>query len=279
YILFAVFWYNAVRPIINGNAVILVALFLVGAFWAVRENADELAGVLLAFSTIKPQVVILVVAYVLFYAVFNRRWRLMVWLVGSIMILSAFAAFLQPDWILQNIREVVRYPGYNPPGTPGTALGVWLPAFGERLGLALSAGVGLLLLIEWIASRNADFKGFLWTASLTLVLSQWSGIQTDPGNFIVLFPAITLVFALLDDRWRRNGWLVSLILMLILLVGLWWIFISTIEIVNGQPQQSPVLFFPLPALLIIMLLWVRWWAFHPQNLWVNMLYQRNNPRI
>jgi hypothetical protein len=135
-----------------------------------------------------------------------------------------------------------------------------------------------MLMVEWIAARNADFKGFLWTASLTLVLSQWSGIQTDPGNFIVLFPAVTLVFALLDDRWRRNGWLVSLILMIVLLVGLWWIFISTLQTVNGQPQQSPVMFFPLPALLIVLLLWTRWWAFHPANLWFNMLYDRENPK-
>lgn len=278
YFLFSLFWYHAVRPLINGNAVIVVALLITGAFWAIRAQADELAGVLLAFATIKPQVVVLVVAFVLFYAAFNQRWRLVVWTLGTVAILCAAAAFLQPDWILQNLREVMRYPGYNPPGTPGSALAEALPAVGQRLGWALSAAVGITLVLEWVAARHADFKGFLWTACLTLVLSQWSGIQTDPGNFIVVFPALALVLALLDDRWRRSGWLVSSVLLLGLLVGLWWVFISTLSVINGQPQQSAVMFFPLPAVLGVMLLWVRWWAFHPPNLWFNMLYDQENPK-
>lgn len=279
YLLFSLFWYHALRPVINGNAVIIVALLLVGAFWAMREGADELAGVLIAFSTIKPQVVIVLVAFILLYAAFNRRWRLIVWMIGTVAILVAAATFLMPDWILQNIREVLRYPGYNPPGTPGAAIAVWLPYAGQGLGWAITAVVAVLLLGEWVAGMRADFKGFLWTACLTLVLSQWSGIQTDPGNFIVLFPALILTFALLDDRWRRTGWLVSLALMLLVGVGVWWIFISTLEMVNGQPQQSPVMFFPLPLFLAVSLLWVRWWAFHPPNVWFNMLHERENRKL
>jgi hypothetical protein len=279
YLLFSLFWYNAVRPLINGNAVIIVALLLVAAFWAIREHADELAGVLLAFSTIKPQVVVLLLAFVVFYAAVNGRWRLIVWLVGTVVILSGAAMFLIPDWIQQNIVEVLRYPGYNPPGTPGAAMAVYIPAVGQKLGWAFTIGVALTLLVEWIAARKADFKGFLWAASLTLVLSPWSGIQNDPGNFIVLFPAVTMIFALLDDRWRRSGWMFSLGLIVVILVGLWWIFLNTLHTVNGQPQQSPVMFFPLPALLLVLLFWVRWWAFHPPNMWFDMLYERENPKL
>jgi len=277
--LFAFFWYNAVRPLINGNAVIIVAFLLAGAFWAIKEHADEMAGVLLAFSTIKPQVVVLLLAFVVFYAAVNGRWRLILWLVGTVVILSGATMLLLPDWILQNIREVLRYPGYNPPGTPGAALAVWMPAIGQKIGYVFTAGVALTLLVEWIAARKADFKGFLWAASLTLVLSPWSGIQNDPGNFIIMFPALTMILALLDDRWRRSGWLVSLGLIVIILVGLWWIFLNTLQTVNGQPQQSPVMFFPLPALLVVLLFWVRWWAFHPPNMWFDMLYERENPKL
>ncbi len=102
-----------------------------------RAEADELAGVLLGFATIKPQVVLLPILFVVFYALFNRRWRLVAWLGGTIVILSAAAAFLLPDWILQNIREVIYYPSYNPPGTPGAALAVWLPALGRPPGLRI----------------------------------------------------------------------------------------------------------------------------------------------
>ncbi len=279
FILFSLVWYHAVRPLINGNAIILVALMIVGGLLAIRSGADELAGVLLAFSTIKPQAVLVFLVYIGFWAIFNRRWRLIAWLVGAVIILSAVAAFLLPDWIVQNLREVIRYPGYNPPGTPGAALATWFPAMGERLGLGLTAIILIILLFQWIIGRKADFRGFVWIACLTLVASQWIGIQTDPGNFIVVFPVLPFVFALLEERYRRSGWMISILLMLIIFAGLWAVFLKTVETVAGQPQQSPIMFFPLPALLFILLYWVRWWAFHPGSVWYDLVYERENPRI
>ncbi len=279
FMLFSLVWYNAVRPLINGNAVILVALMLVGALLAIRGGADELAGVLLAFSTIKPQVVLVFLVFIVFWAIFNRRWKLVAWLVGTVIILSAVAAFLLPDWIVQNIREVLRYPGYNPPGTPGAALATWFPAMGERLGLGITAIILIILIFQWIIGRNEDGRGFIWIACLTLVASQWVGIQTDPGNFIVVFPAIPFIFALVEERYRRSGWVISIILMLIITVGLWYVFLRTVDYSGGQPQQSPVMFFPLPALLFILLYWVRWWAFHPGSVWFDLVYDRENPRF
>ena len=72
-ILFSLFWYHALRSLINGNVVILIALGIAGAFYAIKNKFDEFAGVLLALTTIKPQVVVLVVIYVLIWAGFHRR--------------------------------------------------------------------------------------------------------------------------------------------------------------------------------------------------------------
>lgn len=279
FILFSLLWYHAVRPIINGNAVVLVALGIAGALLAIRSGADELAGVLLAFTTIKPQVVAIFLVFIVLWSITHRRWRLLAWLGGTLVILVAAAIFLLPDWILQNIREVVLYPTYNPPGTPGAALATLFPAMGQRLGIALTGIIAVILIFEWVMGRNADFRGFVWMACLTLVASQWSGIQTDPGNFLVSFPAFALIFALIDERYRRLGWLVSIIIMLIIGAGLWVLFIQTIDYSSGQPQQSPVMFFPLPAILLILLFWVRWWAFHPVNSWFDLVYERENPKI
>ena len=44
YLIFALLWYHAVRSFINGNAVILVALFIAGALEAIRHGRDEIAG-------------------------------------------------------------------------------------------------------------------------------------------------------------------------------------------------------------------------------------------
>ena len=271
-ILFSLLWYHGLRPLINGNAVILVALMIVGGFLALKNGADELAGVLFAFSSIKPQIVILLLAFVFLWALSRGRTRVIGWMVGTVFLLAASAALLIPDWIVHNLREVIAYPAYNPPGTPRAAFMEWWPAWGSRVGWALTGIMALTLLVEWFAQRKADFRGFLWTACLTLVVSQWIGIQTDPGNFVVLIPVMCLAFSQLDERWKTGG-RVFIIVNLLLLFGLiWYIFLNTLE-VGDQPVQSAVMFFPLPGYLLLMLYWVKWWAVQPPTVWYDTVGQ------
>lgn len=279
FLIFTVFWYHALRPLINGNAVILVALMVAGALLAIRSGGDELAGVLLAFSTIKPQVVVVVVLFFLYWGFKQRRWRFVGWFFGTLALLSASAALLVPDWIWQNFIEVVRYPGYNPPGTPGAALNTWLPGIGQRVGWTITGITVLLLLIEWyLGTRRFEYRHILWAMCMTLAASQWVGIQTDPGNYIVTMPALVLIFAVIEERWKSSGQWVVLGIMIFLFVGLWVLFLQTVSF-GDQPVQSPVMIFPLPAFLLLFLYWGRWWAIHPPSTWFDtMLSNETRPR-
>ena len=270
FLLFAVLWYHGVRPLINGNAVIVVALLITAALAAIRSGQDEWAGVFLAYATIKPQLVVLLIPFVLLWAVSKRRWRLVAWTIGGVVLFSFVGVFFVPNWILQNIQEVLRYPGYNPPGTPGAAFQAWWPGIGEQLGWGLAILLGVLVLIEWYAALGKDFRWFLWTASLTLVISQWIGIQTDPGNFIVLLPVLVLILAVMQERWGKGAWLGTILLLVILLVGLWALFLGTVEY-GPQPQQHPIMFFPLPLALLVGLYWIRHWAVRPQSAFLDAL--------
>jgi cell division protein FtsW (lipid II flippase) len=264
-LIFSVLWYHAMRPLILGNAVILIALGLTGVFLAIKYKADELAGVLLAFTTIKPQVVLVIVVFILFWAFSQNRKRLVWWFLIALVLLSASAMLLIPDWMLQNLREILRYPGYNPPGTPAAALASWWPTVGSRIGELISAACIVIVLVEWWFARKGGYRRFLWTACLTLVASLWIGIQTDPGNFIVAMPALVLCLSELTERWKA-GAAASVVIMLALLIGLWALFITTVQY-SYQPIQSPVMMFPLPAVLFVLLYWVRWWAIRPLDLW------------
>jgi len=270
FLIFSIFWYHSLRPLINGNAVILVALFLTGAFAAIKSDRDELAGILLAFSTIKPHLVLLPIIFVLIWTISFGRWKVLGWMLISLVILSVSAALFIPDWLLQNLREIMAYTSYNPPGTPGAVFEIWLPATGRRFGWGLSIILGVILLIEWILVRRKEFRWFLWTAGLTLVVSQWIGIQTDPGNFILLFLPLVLVFAMWAARWGRAGDVVIIFVMGLLFVLPWAIFLQTITY-GDQPMQHPVMFFPLPLFLLISLYWVRWWAIRPRSMLVEEL--------
>lgn len=273
FILFSLLWYHSVRPLINGNAVILVALFVAGVFLAMRHGRDELAGILLALTTIKPHLVVLLIAFVWLWAISVRRWPVVVWTVITLVLLSALAFLFVPDWPLQNLREIIHYPEYNPPGTPGEAFKLWWPAAGSRLGWILTVLLGILILGEWLLALGKNVRWFLWTACLTLVAGQWTGIRTDPGNYIILFPALVLLFAVWQERWGpRSQWTI-LIMMFVVFFGLWVLFLRTVEY-GTQPQQHPLMLFPLPLFLLIGLYWIRWWAVRPQKLLIEVLRER-----
>jgi hypothetical protein len=265
-LVFSLLWYHGLRSLINGNVVILIALGVAGAFYAIKNKYDEMAGVLLALTTIKPQVVLLVVLYVLIWAIFQRRYRIIAWFFITMALMVACATLLIPDWIMQNLREVMRYPGYNPPGTPASALATWFPALGPRIGTIISLAVIVIMIVEWWLARHQEYRHFLWTGCLTLVLSAWSGIQTDPGNFIMMMPAVILFFAILAERWPAISNVITASVIGGLLVLIWVIFIATLE-KSYQPIQSPVLFFPLPLILLIILYWIRGWAILPPKLY------------
>jgi vacuolar-type H+-ATPase subunit I/STV1 len=117
-------------------------------------------------------------------------------------------------------------------------------------------------LAEWRAVWGKDFRWFLWSVCLTLVVSQWIGIQTDPGNYIILILPLILVMTEMENHEGRRAWIKSTFLMLSLLIGLWLLFFATVEY-RDQPQQHSIMFFPLPLILMIGIYWVRRWVIHP----------------
>ncbi len=261
-IVFNIFWYHGLRSLINGNAVILLLFCFVLAIYLIQNKQDEIAGILLALTTIKPQVGFAFILFILFWAIANKRSKILFWFFGSCLLLILLGLFLLPNWPIQFIREVLRYPGYNPPGTPSEALRVLLPGAGKQIGLAISLISAAILIVEgWLARRSNGIE-FIWICSLTLVLGQWLNIQTDPGNFIVMFPALLVAFRLIEDRWKSQGDWINIIFLLIVFAIPWLTFLQTINN-DYQPIQSPIMFFPVPLLLIFILYWVRWWAKNP----------------
>lgn len=270
FLVFSLFWYHSLRPLINGNAVILVSFFLATAFAAIRLERDELAGVLIALTTIKPHLVILPIIFVIVWTLTSGRWKTLLWLVITLMVMSVTAALFIPDWPLQNLRELLYESSYITQETPGEVFELWLPLSGRRFGWALSAILALILIIEWILVIGKEFRWFLWTVCLTLVASQWIGFQTDPGNFILLFLPLVLVLAMWVERWGRTGNGVVVFVLLLLFIGPWAVFLRTIDF-GYQPIQHPIMFFPLPLFLLVTLYWVRWWAIRPPRLLVEEL--------
>jgi hypothetical protein len=246
-LLFSLLWYHAARPLINGNAVAVVALLFTATVWAIKNKRDELAGLFLALATLKPHLALLPVIWSLMWMIPQKRWRFTGWFFGSLVVMVLAGMILVPDWLLQNLREILRYTSYNPPTTIGTALETWFPGFGQPAGWLVSLLLGGLLLWEWKKALRAGFPGFLWAFALTLTVGQWIGITTDPGNFVILTLPLVMVLKPLYEM--RQGPLITGITLGFLFVGLWALFLLTLP--PGSNQQNPIMFFPLPLFLFI----------------------------
>jgi len=259
YYFFSIFWYHGFRSLINGNAVIVVGLLITGTLFAIKIGKDNIAGILLAFSTIKPNLVVLLLIFIFIWCIYQKRTQVILWFIGTMAILILGGMLVIPNWILQNLWEILKYPAYNPAGSIAEVIGGWKPEFQSVAMWTIGIGLGMLLLYEWWTARKQNYNWFLWTACLTLVISQWIGIQTDPGNFVILFTPFVIVLASLDNRWGKFGTLSTFSMMVVVLLGLWVLFVATLDF-DYQPMQSSVMFFPFPGLVLIGLYWTKWWA-------------------
>ena len=266
-LIFSLLWYYGLRPVINGNLAIIVALFIGLALLALHAELDSLAGFLLALATIKPQMVVLLIPLLFVWAISHRRWSIIGSFLGSLALLLAGFSLFVPDWIVQNLRQVLSYPTYTLPSTLQGIIANWLPGVGKQVGWGITILLVILLLLEWRSVAGKEFRWLLWTTSLTLVITNLIGIHTATENYVAMFLGLVLVFATWDERWQRFGrWLV-LGCMVFLLIGLWFLFLKTLQ-VGDQPIQHPIMFFIFPVFLLLSLYWVRWWAVRPVRLFL-----------
>ncbi len=269
-ILYALFGYHTLSPLLSGSSILLATCLVAMGFWAVKAGMDELAGIFFALATIQPLAVALLVLYVLIWSAISGRWRLFVWLLGTLVILAGATSLFMSDWTLQFARALIHYPHAGLLDTPGAALMASFPGVGSRLGWGLTILLGLILALEWFAARDKDFRWFLWTGGLTLTLSPWIGIPSDPGNFVLLLIPSILVFARLDEHWGRRIQPLIVLGMVAVLVGFWAVFWGHL----GDAilaRQYTWLFIPFPLTTLVGLYWVRWWAVRPRKLLISEL--------
>ena len=269
-VLFTFFGYHGLLATLDGSLTVLIGFLLAAALLAIRAGRDELAGVLLALAMSQPRAVILAVVFIVLWALSQRRHMLVLWLVGTLAILSIICLFLVPDWIFQYVRLLLHLPEYLPPGSPAAAFRYWWPGLGVPMGWALTVVLALTLLFEWWVALRRDFRWFLWTVCLTLMIGQWIGFPVSAaGTYIILTLPFMLVFAELEEHWRAGGRWAGWALMVAAFAWEWVLFVRGVG--DSQIATALSLIFPLPLLLLAGLYWVRWWAIRPRRLMMEEL--------
>jgi hypothetical protein len=275
YVVFILGGYYAVRPIYSGNPSILTALFIAMTFLFIQRERDVPAGIMLGLSTFKPQMVILLWWFVLLWAVSRRRLGVVLGMTITPIFLVVGSSILERSWLVQNLTEIIDYEKISGPMTFGALIFEKWPESGEVIGWALTVGFSILLLSEWWRALGKDLRWFLWTAGLTLTITNMIGIPTGTSNHIALIPVLTLVFSIWEQRWGLFGRNLVLVCMLGVLGGLWWLYFETTWFGPGL-NQSPIMIIPLPVFVFLMLYWIKYWALGSTQLPVEKLEALKN---
>jgi hypothetical protein len=255
-VLFSVLWYHGFRAVILGQFAVFEALLIVGALLAIHREQDRLAGVLIGLSLSKPQMAFLLIPFVLLWAVSVRRLAIVTAWLGTVALFLVGSLALLPSWPIEWARQVIDYTSYTEVGAPVSILAGLIPT-GERLITGVLTGLGLIYLaFEWQRSLGKDERRFQWTAAVTLALTNLIALRTATTNYVVLLPALTLVFMVWSERWGRSGNLPIAAAMVGLFVGLWLLFFATVE---GN-QEHPALYLPVPLIALGGLWWSNWWV-------------------
>ncbi len=264
-----VFSYHVVMPWLDGGLSIWAAFFLVIGMVAIGANRQEVSGIFMALAMVMPQMVILPVIFTLIWCVSAKKRAVVLWFFSALILLSVISLFLVPDWIIQYIRLLYNFSAVFPPGSPRLFFSSNFPGLGQQIGWLVTGLSVIILVFEWIVSLRKDFRRFLWAVCLTMVLSQWIGIPTIPGNFIELIIPLILIAAMLSERWRHGGPWSSILIVAVLFVWQWALYY--LDLMGSQPAVQLNLIFPLPLILLIGLYWVRWWAIKPRRLLIEEL--------
>jgi hypothetical protein len=271
-VVFALLWVYGYLPLIGSRPVIFAALAAVGSLLALRAGRDELAGALLVAPFFQFDVGFLLVVFILWWAIYHHRSRILAGFGMALTILLAVSFFVSLDWFLPFVGGLLSHIAYNPAFTPGSIFASWWPVLGPRLGWALTGLLLVLLFLEWRDVRGRDFRHLLWTASLTLALTPLIGIPVLPQDYVIFFFPLVLFLTILTQRWppRPRRWGLAGLVLLLLFFGL-WLVTAVLTFIGASAVLNDVLALAYPVLLVTGLYWMRWWAVRPPRTWSDSL--------
>jgi len=182
-------------PIVQGlrlRQLGLVAAFLLTAsVWCIRANRLGTAGALLAFSTIKPQMVLLPLVFFLIWSMgdLRRRWNFVAGFGLTLGALVAAGELLLPGWIGYFFAGLAAYSKYA--GFP-SFLGIFLGnSFGMIAGVVIVAG---FLFVAWKNRKSGEQSPqFISGLSASLLVSVIVLPLLPPFNQVLLILPVFMI--------------------------------------------------------------------------------------
>jgi hypothetical protein len=242
-------FYPATRGIFNGQFALVSFLCLGVAFWAIEQKADILAGLLLAFATVKPQTSIFLVPLVVGWAIRQRRLGIVFGAIGSLTVLVVISFMLVPTWLIDFVMAMQKYTEYEHVGPPIQTLSEWLV---PNAWFPVTLLIGLIL-IAWMVGYVAHtidlpWKDFQPTVGLVaLITTLIAGRVGTPDQILLLI----MWLYWLAEWLRRKQYSWAIISAFLLLVVPWLVF----QVTRRGDSENVAVTLVLPGITLVAYIW------------------------
>jgi len=221
--------FQAVQGIKVQQLGLLVGGLVAGSMALLARRHLAIAGVLLAFATIKPQLVLPLLAWLLLWAFSDwQQRRNFVWgFVSTMAILLGAAEYVLPGWVWRFRDAVIAYRQYND-GAESVLDTLITPEWGKPLaGLALLA----LAVLCW-RFRRALIESSAFNLMLALVLAVTVVVvpKAAPYNQVLLLPGFLLPVRGWRTLWQKSAQMRLLLMICGLLIFWPWLAASGLTI-------------------------------------------------
>jgi hypothetical protein len=233
----------------------IAALLIILGLWAIKEKREVLGGVALALASAKPQMLFLLLPFIGIWSVLNRRWRLALSISIAMIVLLGVSFLFLPTWLTDMQIQLADYTQYTHIGSPLNIITtIVFPSLGSNGEWVLIGILLVWLLWEWWQVKfDQGSERLDWVIALTLIITNMIVKRTATTNYIMMLPALFLIFKTCTDRFgaKANLWIIST--QIVLAVGIWALFAFTLK---GNAEQWPV-YFPFPFGLLAAMIFFR----------------------
>ncbi|MCJ7434317.1 MAG: hypothetical protein MUO77_12590 [Anaerolineales bacterium] len=265
--------FYTVNAFLNGTPAIFLLLTYVGIIFSLQNYQDELAGALLVFACIQWEIGGAFFLLIMFYVFRSRRWQVLVGFVMLAFVLMLISYLWYPGWMIPFLRAAYNNWIADFGFTVQPALKYIWPQQAAILGWILTGMTIIILGYEWNKVSDKDFRRLYWTSCLTLAIAPFLGFRIELEQLVVLILPLGLILKVMSGRWERFGNILTLTFLILYFAIPWLIFLQAVPRFGHKALE--ILFLFLPALTVIGLYWIRWWALHPPRTWAD---ERGNIR-
>jgi hypothetical protein len=194
----------ALQGIYLQNLGLLVSALIAGTCFAVRRGWLILAGMLVAFSTIKPHLVLPLVACLFIWGTgaWTQRRKLVWSFLLSMAVLVAAGELILPGWVTECVRGIIAYPEKSYGVTPLQLV------FGRPLGLVLALPVMAgPVYLAWRLRRAPAFSPeFCLVVASVLAATLVVIPSVAPYSDLQLLPGVLLLWKQRKEIWGLGHW-------------------------------------------------------------------------